>query len=80
MITTRARSGNTGVDIGISPGGGERSLCFANTMTEPTANKGLHSSSILLGFTIVFLSCGSLGTVWLEVRVLPGPTSFLVTF
>jgi len=45
-------------------------------MTEPNANKGLHSSSILLGFTRVFLSSGSLITVWLEVRVLPGPSAF----
>jgi hypothetical protein len=51
--------------------------CFANKMTEPNANKGLHPSSILLGLTRVFLSSGALITVSLEVRVLPGPPRIL---
>src|SRR4051812_8357996 len=47
--------------------------CFANETTCLDANERPQSSSVMLGF-IGFSSLGaSLITVWLEVRVLPGP-------
>jgi hypothetical protein len=50
-----------------------RGQCFANEWSEPNANKRRQFVSESSGFTGDLSERGSLITVWLEVRVLPGP-------